>query len=241
MVKFYRGRRKGRKTIKSVAVRSGNRLGTYKYKKGRGMLRNKTTVKAGLGFPKRILMTHRYCESVALTSTAGVINKYQFSCNGMYDPNITSTGHQPYYFDEMTNLYNHYTVIGSKIKVTVTPASANTTGTYVGIYKDDDATTTNISDITVLAEQSQKAIRAFNVGATDPVFLVSKWSAKKTFGGSILGNDNLQGSVSANPAEQTNYTLAVQGFSAGANNSVTFLVEITYIAVWDELKTPAQS
>lgn len=243
MVKAYSFYRKGGRAKQVRVVRT---LGRYNYKKGKpkpkgGMLTNRTNVRAGLGFPKRMVMTHRYCEQVSLTSTAGVLNKYQWSCNGMYDPNVQVGGHQPYYFDQMMALYNHYTVIGSKIKITVVPASSNTTATFVGVYKDDDTTTTDISDITVLAEQSQQRVRTFNVGATDPSIFTLKWSAKKTFGGSILANDNLQGNIAGNPTEQTYYTVGVQGFSAGANNSVTFLVELTYIAVWDELKTVAQS
>jgi hypothetical protein len=37
----------------------------------------------------------------------------------MYDPNYTGTGHQPLGFDEMANLYNHYTVLKASICLSV--------------------------------------------------------------------------------------------------------------------------
>jgi len=199
-----------------------------------------TTVPMGMGFPKKIVMTHKYVEQVALTSTLGVIGKYQFSCNGLYDPNITGTGHQPYYFDEVTNLYNHYTVIGARAKFTVTPSVTNEDGFYFGCYIDDDNTTTNIGDITAVAEQTIGKIHQFSPNANETKTFYINWSAKKTFGGSVLGNDALQGSISGNPSEQSFFTLANQGF--GANTTFcTVLVEITYTAVWEEIKNVAQS
>lgn len=35
----------------------------------------------------------------------------------MYDPDLTGFGHQPYFFDQLTDIYSHYVVIGSKIKI----------------------------------------------------------------------------------------------------------------------------
>lgn len=224
---------------KSLIKYTGKRLGTTRYKRA-AQIRNKTSVPVGLGFPKRMVMTHRYCENVDLTSASGVINKVQYSCNSMFDPYATGTGHQPYYFDQMTAIYNHYTVIGSKIKLTIVPFASNTDGMFVGLYKDDDTTTTNVNDITVLAEQSQKAIRTIPLSSTNSHYLTSKWSAKKTFGGSILGNDDLQGNIAASPTEQTYYTIAGQAFGT-STGSLRVTVEISYIAVWDELKAVTQS
>jgi len=204
---------------------------------------NKTTVSAGLGFPKRMVMTHKYVELINLTSTSGVIQKYLYSANGMYDPNITGTGHQPTYFDQMSALYNHYTVIGSKIKVRVTPVATNEDVSYVGMYLDDDTTTTNIIDTSTLGEATKGTVRQIPPNSNNSYYFSGKWSAKKTFGGSILGNDNLQGNIAANPTEQSYWVLASQagGGLAAVDTSVQCYIEISYIAVWEELKQVAQS
>jgi hypothetical protein len=52
--------------------------------------------------------------SVGLGSSAGV-SLYQFAGNGCFDPDITGTGHQPYYWDTYTGVYNYYSVMGSRV------------------------------------------------------------------------------------------------------------------------------
>lgn len=212
-----------------------------KKRQQRKQLKNRTTVPVGLGFPKKIVMTHKYVDTGVLSSTAGVINKYQWSANSLFDPNTTGGGHQPMYFDQMAALYNHYTVIGAKFKVTCTPYASNSAGGFVGAYIDDDTTTTNITGISSLVEQSTSRRRVISPASNNTFTFNLKWSAKKTFGGSILANDNLQGSITTDPLEQSFFTLAVQGFGVAPDVSIQYLVEVQYIAVWDELKQVAQS
>lgn len=60
----------------------------------------------------------RYCDTITVASSGAVIGAYKFAANGLYDPDITGTGHQPAGFDQMMLSYNHYTVTRSKITVT---------------------------------------------------------------------------------------------------------------------------
>lgn len=199
---------------------------------------NRTMVKAGLGFPKKMLMTHKYVQSQVVGAAAATLGVYNFCANGMYDPYLTGTGHQPMYFDQMTALYNHYTVIGSKIKVTLVPADQNY---VVGILLNDDTTTLPAS-WDAAAEQSLANSKVVLVNAVRPTFITSKWSAKKVFGGSVLANDELQGSALANPVEQSVYTVSFQTLDKiTAVSSIFIKFEIEYIAVWRELKEVAQS
>lgn len=41
-----------------------------------------------------------------------------YSCNGIYDPDITGIGHQPSGFDQLMLMYDHFVVIGAKLIVT---------------------------------------------------------------------------------------------------------------------------
>lgn len=233
MVKFV-ARTQGRAVSTSVR---GRKMGTVKYRKrtNRKQLVNRTSVPVGLGFPKRMVMTHKYCDSLTLTSTLGAIGKHLFNCNGMWDPNSTGGGHQPLFFDQMTPLYNHYTVIGSRMKIRVTPKATNEEAFYIGTWLDDDTVTSNITTFQDIAERSSGKVVLVPANSNNVYRFGNSWSAKKTFGGSILGNDNLQGSISANPAESTYFGLGIQTAST-ATVDAEVLVEITYIAVWDELK-----
>jgi len=62
---------------------------------------------------------------------ATATNVYQFSANGCYDPDITSTGHQPMFFDNYAALFKRYSVHKSSISVTVVNHAVNT-ATYNG-------------------------------------------------------------------------------------------------------------
>lgn len=93
----------------------------------------------------------RYAESVPLSGAAAVVGNYVFSANGLFDPNITGTGHQPMGFDQMMVFYNHYTVIRSVAKVHITNTS--TPATHVGLSIQGSSTVT--TDYRSLLENGQ--------------------------------------------------------------------------------------
>lgn len=199
-----------------------------------------TKVQTGLGFPRQVVKTLRYAELISITSTTGILQTYRFIANGLYDPNITGTGHQPLYFDQVMSLYNQYTVIGSKIECRFVPSSTNTSPVAVILMLDDDTTLTP-TDITGVQEQSQaNRLRIVHVNESNPIYLSKKFSAKKTFGGSLLSNNNLTGSSVSNPIEGTYFDICAQTIG-GTTASVSVEVLITYIAVFNELKDVAQS
>lgn len=224
----------------SVAVQSRKR-GTVKYRrrknrKNRKQLANRNSVPVGLGFPKRMVMTHKYCDQIKINTAAlGAFYAYSFSTNGMYDPNSTGIGHQPMYFDQMTAIYNHYTVIGSQIIIRATKTDAQPdVATTVGAYINDDGTVVPTT-LSALLEQSNAKHRILHGNKPTTTFKM-KWSAKKTFAGSILGNDNLIGTSAANPTESQAFTFFLDSSAGVTVTTVTLDVEIRYIAVWTELK-----
>lgn len=69
-----------------------------------------------MGFPKSIVTKLRYVDNITFTSTSGSVNLNNFRANSIFDPDQTSTGHQPMFLDIYTQVYNNYRVLGSKIK-----------------------------------------------------------------------------------------------------------------------------
>lgn len=202
----------------------------------RSVVKPKLRVSTGIGFPKRMTMTHKYCETVqtGLSSTTGSLVTYVFSCNGMFDPNITGTGHQPMYFDQMANLYNHYHVIGSKITIKVVPETVSANSSRVTGFINDNTTITPTTVDTVCEQTQGKNMFIFPPGDGTVRTISMKWSAKKMFGGSVLANNALQGNSAANPTEQSYFVLAIQA-DDGATIGYNMVVMIEYIAVWKEL------
>lgn len=75
----------------------------------------------------------KYSDFYLLTSTLGIAYQ-EYSGNSCYDPDITSTGHQPYYFDRYAGLYQNYVVLGSKFKVSTNVDTGTNQGVLLGLY-----------------------------------------------------------------------------------------------------------
>lgn len=185
------------------------------------------------GFPLQMQCTLRYVDFLSITSAAGVIGVQKFRCNGMFDPNQSGTGHQPMYFDTLMSVYDHYTVLQSKLTVRFVQPASLTTTSYVAVHIDDDTTTPT----TLLATAEQSTASDTVLQATDNTThrLVKYWDAKKYFGPDPLDNDNLQGTSSADPVEQSIYCITYS--NSAVTSTLEGLVEIEYTAVFDELKT----
>jgi hypothetical protein len=185
------------------------------------------------GYPKRATIVHKYYERVIRTVTT--TDTYQFSTNGMYDPNITGTGHQPMWFDQTVAIYDQYHVMKSTISYTIVAVN---TPTMFTLWIDDDTSTTTDTNA---AEQNTSLVKVVLATAIRPTVLTKTWNAKDYFGGDILDNTALYGSSAGNPIEQMYFTLGAQSMDGVTTISYTMLVTVTYEAIWDEMKTIAQS
>lgn len=198
-----------------------------------------TTIGRSLGFPKMLKFKHKYVDDISLTAGA-TTQRYLFACNGMYDPDITGTGHQPLFFDQLTELYNHYHVIGSKIKYTIVPAGTSVQVPFKVISTINDDSTPSVS--TAAEEEQTKAIVRYCQGGVNPdkLFITQSWSAKKNFG-NVMSNDELKGNSGANPTETSCYQLSLRPLDGITSVTVYIHVEISFIAIWNELKEVNQS
>lgn len=191
-----------------------------------------------VGFPKQLRLKHRWVEVNTLTTGAGTASSVQYSCNGMFAVNTPSAAHQPMYFDQLAALYNHFTVIRSKCTINL---YATTGASFVaGLYIDDDTTITPTNIYAVAEQTSANYAHVVPLTAGGSTTLTKSWSATEAFGAGPLANDNLQGSSTANPAEQQHYTLFVQDAS-GSVAVCRALVTVEYEVIWDELKNIASS
>jgi len=202
---------------------------------------NRNMVNLGNGFPKRVTVTHRYTDIVTLVSSSGAVGQYLWSCNGMYDPDVTSTGHQPLLFDQFAAIYDHYCVIGSKITLKCMPADAEySVPMTVLLMRNDDTSLISTSPI-VNAEQIGASIKFLQMDAGKELVLTKGFSAAKTFGKSPDIQGKLIGSGTTMPAEQTYFQLLTQTTDQATTQSIIIYFSIEYIAVWSELKDIAQS
>lgn len=217
------------KRTKSV-TKSTKSTGTYRVNVP------KSLVNLGSGFPRMTKIIHKYTENASV-SNASINGSVQFwSCNGMYDPTSAVGGHQPYYFDQMSALYNHYVVIGSKATFWISAGNGNVVPIQYNVGIDDDTTIPTNGPV-YLAETTDGNY-GHVIPNTNTTVVTQTWSAKKYFGKDPLDNTELQGTGSSNPTEQSWYYITVQplnGTSTGQEVWIT--IQIEYIAIWKELKT----
>ncbi len=61
--------------------------------------------------PQTLIRKLRYCDRLEIDPGASsALGEHFFSCVGLFDPDITGTGHQPMGFDQYMALYDHYQV-----------------------------------------------------------------------------------------------------------------------------------
>lgn len=140
------------------------------------------------------------------------------------------------YFDQLAALYNHYTVLRSKITVQFMPTAA--IFSVGGVYIEDDTSITPATLQLTMCEQNSASFRVWGPSATvtGPTIVSKSWDAVSAFGPNPLANDNLQGTVAANPSEQQYFTVFFGDLNGVSVDSQQILVTIEYEAVWDELK-----
>lgn len=221
--------------------KSGYRRKSKSYKKKTSRY-PKSMVHVGLGFPSKMTARLKYKETLLLSSASGSPTTYMVGMNCLYDPNLSGVGHQPMYFDQYMALYNHYHVIGARFTAKFFPYESNTVPLRIVTWFNDDASINTTNDIDAFAEQSSSKSTIIGSGGNSRAAVMTMpWSAKKTFGGSILSNDLLKGSSSANPGEKTVGCISIQTADKISSSTCIVVIDVEYVAVFSELRDVAQS
>ncbi len=191
-------------------------------------------------YPDRYRATLRYADSFTLTVTSGAVASYIFSANGLYDPNITGTGHQPAGFDQMMLSYDHYTVVHSRIYAYFHNVTASVAPTASICVASNNTPTTVAQQ---LMEDGLNVTQRLNYSATEGSLRAMEISTSVArFGGvkQILDDSDYRGTVATNPPEQQYFH--VQAWDT-ENGSCAVGVDVTieYTAWFTEPRKLTQS
>lgn len=191
-----------------------------------------------LGFPRNQKVLLRFVDVVINgVETNGALTQTSFVANGPYDPRPAAGTDQAFGFDQWATLYNHYTVIGSKIAVSCRPIVNAAMPVSFGVYLADD--TTAYTDWCTLKETGRGMMGFQGAGlASAGRSIVAKYSQKRFFAGNL--NQSTQGAqVTANPTDVAIYYLWCQPIDKATTVAVTsysFTVVIDYIILFGEPK-----
>lgn len=181
-----------------------------------------------------MVATLRYCTTVTITQAVAGIGNTNFATNSIYDPDLTNLGHQPYGHDTYSGIYNQYTVLKSRLKMTPTLSSASTAITYgVGI----EAGTVTAGAVDVWAERPTYIVRgnnqAYAMLGNQP--LIITWDRNKRFPHNDTYRD-LSAPFGANPSEIEVFNIMAQKADGSALGTVYLFVEIDYLVEMYEPK-----
>lgn len=209
---------------------------------GRVMMRSGTQIneRSMPLFAARTTKRLRYASSGALSSTSGAVATYIFSVNGLFDPDITSTGHQPMGFDQMMVSYNHYYVTSARITVTFRNQTGNATP-VVSISVMPDTTPITVSDrIVEFGDVNMTTLESKAVAGSVKT-LQQSVSMRRIMGvDDVVDNSELRGDAASNPTEQTYFH--VQTWNNDVFTcSINFDVVIDYTAIFAEPRVLTES
>jgi len=205
----------------------------------------------GDGLPNRLRTTLTYSEQISLNPGISTPANYYFRANDVYDPNFTSTGHQPKGFDQFSQFYNHFIVEKARLKAYVMQPTATTTGLQiaaVGLFAGSGDLSTLYSNsagspaANLLESKQTNKIDWLFAGSTSlsPLWkpLKCTFNHRDWFGKVADPSDaDFQGSASASPTEIVFFGVTMASWDNTVDtDAVIVLVDIEYDVVWAEPK-----
>lgn len=224
-------------------------LMTYKKGKGTGKKRYVTPVFRNPFKNDYQLVQLCYYDNITLNPNpdsigSGGSNAWSFSYNSLFDPDVTSVGHQPMYLDNYVAIYENYKVSFAKITCTVVNHFVNTTTANssgvtttqpnysykLGIIRDADITDTGASFKNLL-EQDAKNVNWRYVAPQLNGYLpkISQKCAPHKTAGVSYDDDTLSSIMSGNPSKNIKGTIVITSADGVTDPpSVSLAVKINY-------------
>jgi len=181
----------------------------------------------------------RYSTNTVLNGSSGIVSTWVYSANGLFDPDITGTGHQPMGFDQMMIIYNHYTVNAARMVCTFRNLGARACTACIRM----DGNNVPITVIDEIVEEGMctfETLEPVNVYGSNKTIILD--TSIKIFQGkkSVIDDPNLGGNVAANPIEQQYFHVATWDTNA-QSTSVLIDVVIEFDATFTEPRTLTES
>lgn len=220
-----------RKYARKRSRRGGRR--TYRRKNNQMVIRKSP-------MPLRFATKLRYVENFTIDPPAtGIAGSYVFDAGGLYDPNITGTGHQPRGWDQLIAMYDHAVVIGSTCTATLTHNSGTNVNEICGMSLRDGQTVD--ADPNDYLEGG--TVRSGHLTTQHPTKIFKLgYSPKKFLGISKpMASQQLKNSVNSNPTESAYYHIFSAGLNSTNPSEIDVTVVIDYLVVFIEPKDVAQS
>jgi len=191
-----------------------------------------------VGFPDRLKCKLKYADQYGFSGATPAAQV--FRGNSLFDPDLTGTGHQPRYYDQLTAIYGQYCVTGVKARFEVINTGAK--GLFVtACYSDSNISTYTQNQ---LAEQRYSCTTTIDVPTGESVAVIDlPWiSISQLQGQRELESDpNNYSLISTNPVDPTFIILKMAAVDGVTSTTAEVQAEIEFTAIFKELIPPGQS
>lgn len=201
---------------------------------------NRSLTMRGTPLPAKFPARLKYHTNALIASSSiGLTGTYVFNAASLFDPDVTTAGHQPRGFDQIMPLYENYTVIGSKITVKFASFSSAYNSTVGIALRESTSPSTELNDYIEGRWVTHTNISA--AGGTPETTLTMKYSPKMIGYNNPMSVDSLKGTATSNPSEGTFFHIFVNKMAEDGEAQVQVNITIDYLAVFTDPITPAQS
>lgn len=193
------------------------------------------SVPSGMPLQRRARL--RYVDTVELNGLNGNLGVTLFRANSCFDPDFSLGGHQPLGYDEWSNLFNHYCVIGSKISCSISPASVEPEGSYItGVYLSD-ASTVPYATFRGFIEAKKGTWRR-STNQNHVMRTKSHYGAKKFFSITDVKDNTkrIGAQVTANPTDDAFFIVWIQAAAEAGSIETLVTIVMDFIVDFSEPK-----
>lgn len=197
-----------------------------------------------VGIPNSMFVKLRYdaIRQVAIAGTA--LEKREFSLNSCYDPDITGTGNQPYYFDQYAALYNHYRVFGCKVELKFSTSTSSSTSYHPILCVCPYTAANNWADN--IQNMMSSTLAKWVIVVPD----VKSYTIKKYYSiagvagvpkSAISTNPYWEAAINGNPTINIPLAVWMKNQDASATYTTGIQVQMTYYVKFYDRQMPTQS
>ena len=190
-------------------------------------------------FPPKLWTTLTYSDALTLTVAVGQPAKHTFCANGLYDPNITGTGHQPRYFDTLCGAgssaapYYKYVVRAARCRATFQLSGPDAVGIVSDVFITRRLDTTSTpSTVTEVRERTAdtkfKSVGLYYGGK--PIADVYQTADMCAMFGAkdILDYELGQATYAANPGSQIYFDVGVAPWDGTTSPTCRVIIQMEF-------------
>lgn len=205
-------------------------------------------VKLGRGLPDAVLTRLKYTEVIANQAGAGTTPDIQTYQSSLHDPNLTGVGHQPYYYDQLSELWEHYVVYGFSYRITAANNSSTVQAKMVIAMGDADTSWAG-DDLSELVNAGRPVTLDVKGSGQSIKYLSGYCEVAAVLGvpkSKISNNTSYRGTTSsgggsANPNDTVKLQIITMPFDGSATTDVDLNVELIYHCKFYDLAEIASS